>query len=277
MMEESGMKEFLTIKEFSELSGVEYSTLRYWDDIGLFSPIWRDPENNYRYYKPEQLISLNFVTTLSDIEVQLKTIGELKNNRDPQKFIDMIDKQEKLINGELNKLRTSYAIIHARRELVSYGLKNNFQDETIAVMRREDKKYNLGPRNEYKEGETFIDALANLVPQVNDLHINLSFPVGGLFDSLDSFIDHPKQPEYFTSVDPTGARVRKASNYLVGFTRGYYGEFGDLPQKMKDYAKEKSIAVTGPLYVMYLHDEICMQEHDKYLVQCHVAIKKTKK
>ena len=91
------MNGLLTIKEFSELSGVEATTLRYWDDVGLFSPIMRNPDNNYRYYSMPQLIALNFITVLSDLNISLKTIGDLDKNRDPDKFIKLIDKQEVML------------------------------------------------------------------------------------------------------------------------------------------------------------------------------------
>jgi len=68
------MKNQLTIKEFSELSGIDASTLRYWDEIGLFSPAHRNTENNYRYYAPTQIIAINFITVLSRLNIPLKTI-----------------------------------------------------------------------------------------------------------------------------------------------------------------------------------------------------------
>lgn len=266
------MKKLMSVKEFSELSGVEQSTLRYWDSKGLFSPVHRLQDNKYRRYDPAQLIPLNFVTTLSELNVQLKTISELEEERSPKKFIELIDNQEKLINEELRKLRTCYAIMHTRRELVSFG--EGVDESQVGVMYRDEKRISLGPRNEYKEGETFVDALAPLVRESKDLHINLSFPVGGYYESVDSFINAPKQPEYFFTIDPIGTRARKAGDYLIGFYRGYYGEFGDLPQRMAAYAEENSIKATGPVYVIYLHDEICIKNKDEYLAQCCVTISK---
>ena len=269
---EGSMKEYLTIKEFAELSGVEQSTLRYWDDIGLFFPVHRDPDNNYRYYTPAQLIPLNFVTVLSDLDVPLKTIKELKDERSPDSFIRLIDAQEREINERMRKLREQYAIIHARRELISYGMR--MQGTHIAVMHRADKNVNLGPLNEYAEDETFIDAIVHLVQQAKDLHVNLSFPIGGYYESLDAFIDAPKRPERFFSIDSTGNRLRPAGDYLVGITHGSYGEFGDLPQRMADYAEKNGIGVSGSLHIMYLLDEICVKDPKDYLVQCAVAIAK---
>ena len=40
---------YMTIKEFSNITGIKSQTLRYYDQIGLFSPEHRG-ENGYRYY-----------------------------------------------------------------------------------------------------------------------------------------------------------------------------------------------------------------------------------
>lgn len=269
------MKEYLLIKEFAALSGVEQSTLLYWDEIGLFCPAERNPENNYRYYKPAQLIPLNFVTTLSELEVPLKTINELEKDRSPERFIALLDSQEKIINAEMRQLRIRYSIIHAHRELVSFGMRA--EETQIGVYHRDERIIGLGPRNEYKEGETFVDALAPLVREARDLHINLSFPIGGYFDSLESFVKAPQQPDHFFTIDPIGTRTIAAGDYLVGSARGDYGEFGDLPQRMAAYAEENNIAVSGPLYAIYLQDEMCIQDHNQYLVQCCVAVSKPKR
>ena len=97
------MKELYTIQEFAQLSGVEASTLRYWDDIGLFSPIMRNPDNNYRYYALAQLLALNFVTVLSELDFPLKTIAELRQDRDPDSFMHLLDKQEKQMDMEMQR------------------------------------------------------------------------------------------------------------------------------------------------------------------------------
>ena len=39
-----------TIGEFSQLTGVNAKSLRYYEKIGVLSPVWIDPDNSYRYY-----------------------------------------------------------------------------------------------------------------------------------------------------------------------------------------------------------------------------------
>ena len=266
------MKDLMSITEFSKISGIEPSTLRYWDDVGLFTPIARDPNTHYRYYSAAQLIPLNFITVLSDINVSLKTISDLDNDRDPERFIQLIDQQEKALNLEMRKLRISYAIIHARRELISYGLK--VERVGVSIMNLEERQFILGPQNEYGERETFIDALTRFVVQAKEMRINLSFPVGGYHKSLESFIKTPKQPDRFFSMDPTGNHKLSAGVYLAGFTNGDYGEFGDTPDRMFEYLEENELQSSGPVYTMYLLDEICIKDPSLYLAQSCVAVSK---
>ena len=272
MIETTDAIETLSIHEFSKLSGVESSTLRYWDEIGIFSPVMRNPENNYRHYSPAQLLALNFVTTLSELEIPLKTIAELRKHRDPEHFLDLLEKQEKQMDMEMRDLRQRYSIIHARRELINMGMKVDI--DSISIMRFESRAMFLWPRNEYKDGDSFIAPLSSFVASTSQYHINLSFPVGGYHDDMESFSKAPGRPDHFLSIDPIGTYERKAGDYLVGFAKGYYGEIGDLPERMAAYAKEHSLYTVGPVYTLYLHEEICTDNPNQYLAKCSVAISK---
>ena len=264
-----------SIQEFAKLTGVEASRLRYWDDIGLFSPIKRNPENNYRYYSITQILTLNFVSVLSDINIPLKTISELRNDRDPESFLYLLEKKEREMDMELRSLRLRSSIIHARQEVIRTGLKADLSQITVVEM--EEKAMILWPRNEYKEGDTFIDPLASFINQAESLFINLNFPVGGYHDDMATFLQAPGRPQCFLSLDPVGKHIKKAGAYLVGLARGYYSEYGDLPERMAAYAKEHELTLEGPVYVTYLLEEICLQEPSQYLAQVCVAVGQSKK
>ena len=98
------------------------------------------------------------------------------------------------------------------------------------------------------------------------------FPVGGYWGSLESFLAAPSLPDRFFSLDPMGTHLMKKGDYLVGFTRGKYGEMGNLPDDMASYIKGNNITVTGPVYAIYLHDEICTHDSSQYLAQSCVAV-----
>ncbi|MCL2588023.1 MAG: MerR family transcriptional regulator [Oscillospiraceae bacterium] len=288
------MKDFLSIQAFSKLSGIETTTLRYWDDIGLFPPAKRDPLNNYRYYAPDQIIAANFITVLSELNIPLKTIREMDRKRTPEIISELLEQQEKSLDMMMHRLRQCYSIIHTRRELINYGMKlqkgfrvvdgKRMVSETtskeglwidadkISVLHREDKALIFGPRNEFNEGEGFHEPFTNFCNRAEELRINLNFPIGAYHDDMESFLKAPGEPNHFFSIDPSGNRKREAGNYLVGFARGYYGQFGDLPERMSAYAKENALTISGPVYTIYLHDEICIKDPSQYLTQVCVAV-----
>jgi len=264
------MNSIISIQEFSKLSGIEASTLRYWDELGLFSPLERNPETNYRYYSTAQLLALNFVTVLSQLAIPLKTIARLRKDRSPEKLLELLEKQEHKMDMEMRSLRLRYSIIHARRELINMSSRIN--ESSISIVHMEEKSMMLWPRNDYSEGDTFIEPLASFVAQTSDHHINLCFPVGGIFDDMESFRDSPDRPDHFVSIDPTGTYTQKAGDYLVGYARGYYGNVGDLPERMIEHARKKSLSISGPVYLLYLLEEISTNDPSQYLAQCSIAI-----
>jgi len=267
------MEDYLSIRDFSRFSGVPSTTLRYWDEIGLFPPAKRDPETNYRYYAPEQIITINFVVVLSELETPFKTIDSIRDERHPEAIIKLINQQEKVLNMEMRRLRERYSIIHARRELIDHGMHVEDVDK-ISVEYRDDKAFIIGPPNTFPENGKFYEPFLNFCDQAEELRINLKYPISGYHDSMENFLAAPGQPDYFVSLDPTGNRTRVPGEYLVGYHRGYYGQFGDLPQRMTDYAKKHSLTFKGPVYAIYLHDEVCIKDPSQYLVQVCVAVSK---
>ena len=269
------MQKMKSIQEFSKLSGVEASTLRYWEEIGVFEPSERDPETNYRFYTDTQLIPLNFVTTLSDLEVPLKTIAQLREERNPHKMLELLDEMDAQIDKEMNALRLRYSIIHTRRELITHGITAIAGE--IHVAHRPEHAIAMWPPNEYEDGDIYIEPLANFVSQSAYHHINLGYPIGGYYENIAGFLKSPLHPDNFFSMDPFGVDNIEAGPYLTGFVHGRYGELGDLPERMVEYAKEKSLNISGPVYLEYLFDEICVERPEQYLAQVSIKIKKKNK
>ncbi|MCL2094654.1 MerR family transcriptional regulator [Candidatus Saccharibacteria bacterium] len=270
------LKNLITINEFAKLSGVEPSTLRYWDEIGLFSPSRRDAVNNYRYYTPDQIMAVNFITVLSGLEVPLKDIDRAEAGRTPDSILELMERQDELLNLEMRRLQERQAIIHTRQKLINRGKKMAEAADRgeVAVMEMAEMRFVRGERNEYMNAEgreSFHRLFAKFCKQAEAMRINLGFTVGGVHDDWWSFVKEPGQPDYFMSVDPAGNQKQEAGDYLVGLGRGYYGELEDVKERMERYAAKHGVKTKGMVYTLYLHDEICMKDKEKYLVQ--VAVK----
>lgn len=67
----------IKIGVFSKISQVSVKTLRYYADLGLFTPQEIDAFNGYRYYGIEQLPRLYRILALKDLGLSLEQIGQL--------------------------------------------------------------------------------------------------------------------------------------------------------------------------------------------------------
>lgn len=67
----------LRIGEFSKIAQVSGRLLRYYDEIGLFSPALTDPQSGYRYYSAQQLPQLNRILVLKELGLSLEQITRL--------------------------------------------------------------------------------------------------------------------------------------------------------------------------------------------------------
>ncbi|HKZ68695.1 MAG TPA: MerR family transcriptional regulator [Anaerolineales bacterium] len=70
----------IKIGDFSKLSRVSVKTLRYYDDLGLLTPVQVDSFTGYRYYALEQLPRLNRILALKDLGFSLEQIGQVLND-----------------------------------------------------------------------------------------------------------------------------------------------------------------------------------------------------
>ena len=265
-----------SIKDFAEFSGTNQSTLRYYDDIGLLHPASRGSENNYRYYTPLQLQTIKFINILVNLGIPLATVGEMIKNRTPENMIDLLSRQETILDKKLFELQASYSIIHTFRKNIQNGLAGRAGATGIEIL--DEINYILGPVNDFGNGNDYYETFNQFCKKANDYRINLDYPIGGYHYDIDSFLNNPDRPDKYFSMDPVGNCTRRAGKYLVGYMRGhhgaggYFGGFGEVPANMAAYAKEHELVFDGPVYVVFLFNEITTAKPEDYLSRVSVSV-----
>ena len=264
-------KSLLTIKEFSEISGIEQTTLRYWGDIGLFSPTCRNPDNGYRYYSPDQIVLANFFKVLSNLGIPLKDIVSVSENRSPEAILKLLDQLEAPLLMNLRCLQESFSTLHSLRNVLNQSI--DISDaKQISVQALEAMPITLGPRNENGEELDYYHSFIRYCQYANKNHIDLNNPIGGYYESLKYFLSVPSSPTRFFSVNSCGNDKRAAGEYLVGYSRGYYGQLSDAVQRLDEFAVHQGLNANGPVYVLYLRNEICATEPSDFLAQICVGL-----
>lgn len=99
------MKDLFTIGEISKLFNLNIKTLRYYDEIDLFKPIFIDKTNNYRYYSTEQFEQLNTIMYLKALGMSLSTINFHLNKRSIYNITELLKKQKEITGRKIKELQ----------------------------------------------------------------------------------------------------------------------------------------------------------------------------
>lgn len=108
----------MNIGELEVRSGATRHTLRYYEKIGLISPLRRT--NNYRVYTPQTLQDLDFIQRAQSMGFSLGEIGEILNAQ-RNKSIDcaggarLIEKKMAEIKKKITDLKSIYRYLDAER------------------------------------------------------------------------------------------------------------------------------------------------------------------
>jgi DNA-binding transcriptional MerR regulator len=268
---------YLSIGDFARIVGITRDSLRIYDNKGIFSPAARGngSENDYRYYAPMQITTIKMIRVLTKIGVPLNTIREMAKSRTPEKLIKLLRKQKEELAGEIRFLREAHSVIAMFLDFITEGLLA--EESEIFVREGPERRIVLGEPNEYEGGNGFYGAFARFCIARHTPDLNLSYPIGGYFDSMGKFLDAPSRPSRFFSHDPDGKENIAGGLYLTGYTRGYYSQTNGLPQRMADYADKNGLTFTGPVYNTYLLDELSMTDPEQYLLQVSASVSEARR
>jgi DNA-binding transcriptional MerR regulator len=105
----------LKIGDFSRLSQVPVKTLRYYDEMGLLSPVHVDTATGYRYYAVDQLSRLNRILVFKDLGFSLAEIADLMKREVPVDQIrDLLRVKRTALEQRVQEERARLARLEAR-------------------------------------------------------------------------------------------------------------------------------------------------------------------
>jgi len=101
------MKDFMKIGEFAKILNTTTKTLRHYETLGIFKPVYRDPITGYRYYDRTQLKEGYSLLSLKKSGISLKQINQALSR---EKLIELFSEASLRLEDEiirLNKLKES--------------------------------------------------------------------------------------------------------------------------------------------------------------------------
>lgn len=110
-------EKLLTIGEISKIMNLPIRTFHYYDEIGVFKPIYIDKKTNYRYYSESQLHSLDLIKSLKFIGTSLEDI-KYAQSLTPEHLVDFLAEQEQLVKQKIRKMQeVHYTLLKTKKHL----------------------------------------------------------------------------------------------------------------------------------------------------------------
>ena len=266
-------KEYLTPSEFAKLVGPSAETLRYYHREGILSAATVD-ENNYRLYHVTQTALAKMISVLVELQVPHERIKELAKERKPEDMMKLFCSHEDELINRINALQEAYKAIKLYSELLAEGMCAT--ENELYTREVPEKRLILGDLNDFSDYDGYFEEYLRFCSSETDPPLNPLFPVGGYFETMDDFLNEPSQPTRFFSADPNGQYIKTKGLYLIGYNRGSYGETGDLPERMMEYADMNGLTFIGPVFNIFLFDEMSNSDSENYLLQASASVKRTR-
>jgi DNA-binding transcriptional MerR regulator len=263
---------FISIGEIARYARISRPALIHYDHLGLISPMKRG-DNNYRLYSSRQLQSIRLVATLQAMGMPLKEISKLMQRRTPESILELIEAHESHFERGIADLRRTQLLMQTLKDAIKEGLEAN--EDSLEVLFAKEESLLLGPQIDRSGGKGVEEAMLEFYAfcRAYDDSLDLNFPVWGIFSEQRIRNGDWNLPDRFYFRMPGAPDRKKEGLYLVGYTRGYYGNSGALYRKMTDYIQKNGLEICGPTYETYPLNEISVADTNNYLMQVSISVR----
>ncbi|ALV03362.1 MULTISPECIES: MerR family transcriptional regulator [Bacillus] len=270
------MKNFFSIGEVSRLFHVKISTLRYYDEIGLLKPAYKDKQNNYRYYSTEQFERLDTIKYLRALGLPINKLLDFYNSHNADTLIQLLKNQKTEIDRKKRELELIEKKITRRLNKIEDAV-NKPLDKITKIKLPELRVAYL--QHEYILGHDIEHSLTELR---NDLTIKEDIFLGkiGLSISVSNLKAHKfdRYSSIFMILEdehdlPPSVITLPSNEYLQIRFKGSHKEAKQYYKKLLTYMKKHHLELAADSIEITLIDYGVTNNPDHYVTEIMLPIK----
>lgn len=263
----------MTVKEFSRFARITRETLRHYENIGLLLPMAHD-SNKYRQYSHLQLATVNLIRTCQALGMPLSEIKALISQRSPDGMVDLLAGKIGCIDDVINNWCRSRKLLNIL--MTTIHSVHGIDESSITVQYYPEQAITIGEPNDYSGGKDPYDALVEFYQSCMERYpyMDLNYSVWGLFSEERIKRHDWVNPDCFYFNNPDGEDKKAAADYVVGYTRGGYGQCSELYERILEYTSANGLQIYGPAYEEYPLNEISIADNSNYLIRVMIAVNK---
>ncbi|OMF93495.1 MerR family transcriptional regulator [Paenibacillus sp. FSL R7-0337] len=269
--------DLMSISAFSKLSRVPRKTLIFYDQIGLFKPVFV-ADNGYRYYIRTQLDTIGVIYLFKELGMSLEDIREYLEHRSPSSTLELLRKQEEIVKLQIAKLTQARQMILQRADNIDHSL--NVDTSRISVIHQARKPILRSRRVHDSRRELNEELWDDYQERLHLEHAPAGYPGGAIICKEDLLRRDGDMISYmfcFITTEHHEQEYMPEGYYLVSYTRADYEDSEKIYPQIFDYMDKNHYVIKGDAYEEFLLDEIVMKHPEDYLVRVMVHIEEPAK
>ncbi|MGE7882589.1 MerR family transcriptional regulator [Bacillus sp. NPDC094077] len=156
-----------TIGEMAKMHNIAESTLRYYDEKGIFHPSIVDSQTNYRYYTIDQFSLLDMIKFLRQLNIPLKEIKKYIDERNPSYALNLLEKQQEMMLKKQREIEYALAKMEHRIHLIKEATKVKAEQMVIKeIPQRKITAIAVAPNTTDDMFEYYIHSLQKNMKQI---------------------------------------------------------------------------------------------------------------
>lgn len=272
--------DLLSISEMAKLRRVTTETLRHYDRIGLFKPIYTNPETGYRFYSFMQFETLGTIKELTQMGMKLEEIKEYMSHRNLEESINVMEKQHALLLREIQEKESLEKVITDKINFL-HSLKNNTLLDKV-FLRHFPERYLI---SEGKSGMSLkqmcveITRLEGFLSEVAPVFATNR--VGAFcYSPITSIQAEDKSFDYAPFLECSKKykkhplfKIIPESDYVCVRYNGRFGRHAEAFELVKDFMAKNHLEQNGYFYTNYELDITLTDNHDDTILLLQVPVK----
>ncbi|EEM17847.1 MULTISPECIES: MerR family transcriptional regulator [Bacillus] len=270
-----------TIGEMAKMHNIAESTLRYYDEKGIFHPSIVDPQTKYRYYTIDQFALLDTIKFLRQLNISLKEIKEYIDERNPSYALNLLKKQQEMMLKKQREIEYALAKMKHKINLMKEATKSKANNVTLKKLpKRKITALAIAPNITDDMFEYYIHSLQKNMKQIDDSlfsgDLGVTVSKEGLlqneFQAYNSvFILLDYMPFQIITSDEI-----KDGMFACSYHHGPYEKTDGTYKKLLMDIKEKGYEVSGDAIELALIDCSVTENPEEQVTEIQIPVIKKK-
>lgn len=271
-----------SIREVSEICSIPSKTLRYYDEIGLVVPEFRNESSRYRYYGKDQIITLCIIRKLRKMGFDLKSIQSVIRGNSAAGLAGHVQARLGALQQEMACLQRNYLSLQSLQSRLEHGvdLLSCAAPREIVTELLPPKKlvYTRKTMSTYANQEVSVDRWVELSSLCDQLGLKSSgsYVVTYYSNPLEQFLYTDTDIEFGIEVEEVGAAVEHRT--FGGFTAAtviHLGNYADIIQshvRLVQWINQRHYKIAGPVSEEFIISPLDVNNPEEHVTKIIIPV-----